>query len=55
MILVKAVGTCVFMKHILIKFCSGSVSLLHSKTAKCRIGAATFLGDVEETKNNALY
>jgi hypothetical protein len=52
---VKAVGTRVFMIHILLKFCSESVSLLPSKTAKCRMGAATFLGNVDETKNNVLY
>jgi hypothetical protein len=54
MFLVKAVGTRVFMIHILIKFCSESVNLLPSKTAKCRIGAATFLENVDETKNNVL-
>jgi len=50
---VKAVGTRVFMIHILIKFFSDSVSLLPSKTTKCRMRAATFLGDVGEIKNSA--
>ena len=54
MFLVKAVGTRVFTIHILIKFCTDSVSLLPSKTAKRRIRAAIFLGDVDEIKNDAL-
>jgi hypothetical protein len=54
MCLVKTLGIYVFTINILIKFCSDSVSLLPSKTAKCRIRAATFLGDVDEIKNNTL-
>lgn len=54
MFLVKAVGTRVFMIHILIKFYTDSVSFKSFKTAKCTVRAATFLGDVDEIKNNAL-
>ena len=53
MFLVKAVVTLVFMILILITFCSDSVSILPSKTAKCSTRAVTFLGDVDEIKNNA--